>query len=75
MVLMHTRGNPKTMTDLAVYKDVVREVKEALEERVQVAKTKGLFRWQIILDPGIVNGYSSLPAIQGLALQRRRSIH
>lgn len=35
------------------YDDVVAEVGEVLNERAAAAETAGIFRWNIILDPGI----------------------
>ncbi|KAG6617057.1 dihydropteroate synthase [Phytophthora cinnamomi] len=53
IVLMHMRGTPKTMTGLKEYDDVVAEVAEVLKERVAAAEAAGIFRWNIIVDPGI----------------------
>ncbi|KAE8957206.1 hypothetical protein PR001_g31460, partial [Phytophthora rubi] len=53
IVLMHMRGTPETMTGLKEYDDVVAEVGEVLKERVAAAEAAGIFRWNIILDPGI----------------------
>ncbi|MFM1789578.1 MAG: dihydropteroate synthase [Actinomycetota bacterium] len=52
-VIMHWRGHSKTMQELATYKDVVKEVKEELEERVNSAIEAGVDPDQIIIDPGI----------------------
>jgi len=52
-VIMHWRGHSKNMQDLATYKDVVKEVKEELEERVNSALEAGVDPDQIIIDPGI----------------------
>ncbi|EEY54477.1 folic acid synthesis protein fol1, putative [Phytophthora infestans T30-4] len=53
IVLMHMRGTPKTMTGLKEYEDVVTEVSDVLNERVAAAEAAGIFRWNIVLDPGI----------------------
>ncbi|KAF1777021.1 Dihydropteroate synthase-like [Phytophthora cactorum] len=53
IVLMHMRGTPKTMTGLKEYEDVVADVSDVLNERVAAAEAAGIFRWNIILDPGI----------------------
>ncbi|KAL7689740.1 putative folic acid synthesis protein FOL1 [Plasmopara halstedii] len=53
MVLMHMRGTPKTMTGLKEYQDVVAEVSDDLKERIAAAEAAGIYRWNIILDPGI----------------------
>lgn len=55
LVLMHMRGDSKTMTGLTAYEggDVVAGVRRELEERVDRALKAGVPRWSIILDPGI----------------------
>ncbi len=58
-IAMHWRGHSKMMQELAIYKDVVKEVKEELEERVNSAIEAGVDPDQIIIDPGI--GFSKLP--------------
>ena len=58
-VIMHWRGHSKSMQELATYKDVVKEVKEELEERVNSAIEAGVDPDQIIIDPGI--GFSKSP--------------
>eukprot|EP00967_Tisochrysis_lutea_P069487 scaffold91357_cov36-Tisochrysis_lutea.AAC.1 len=52
-VLMHTRGSPETMTSLAIYSDVVSEVRFELSERLRAAQAAGIPKWDIIVDPGI----------------------
>jgi dihydropteroate synthase len=52
-IAMHWRGHSKAMQDLATYKDVVKEVKEELEERINSAIETGVDPEQIIIDPGI----------------------
>ena len=52
-VIMHWRGHSKTMQELATFKDVVKEVKEEIEERVNCAIEAGVDPDQIIIDPGI----------------------
>ena len=58
-ILMHWRGHSKEMNELAVYEDVVSEVKEELDKRVIAMLKSGLNEEQIILDPGI--GFAKLP--------------
>ncbi|RLN49012.1 hypothetical protein BBJ28_00015296, partial [Nothophytophthora sp. Chile5] len=53
IVLMHMRGTPQTMTGLKEYTDVVEEVGAVLNERAAAAEAAGIFRWNVILDPGI----------------------
>ena len=52
-IAMHWRGHSKQMQELAVYKDVVKEVKDELESRVEKLLKVGVNPEQIILDPGI----------------------
>jgi len=53
LVLMHIRGTPKTMQIGPSYTDVVREVREHLEERLAAAVSAGIDRESIVIDPGI----------------------
>lgn len=50
-VIMHMRGEPKTMQQAPVYHDVVSDVKDFLLRRVRDAHISGVR--QIIIDPGI----------------------
>lgn len=52
-VIMHWRAHSKNMQELANYEDVVKEVKEELEERINSAIEAGVNPEQIIIDPGI----------------------
>jgi dihydropteroate synthase len=52
-ILMHWRGHSRTMTDLAVYRDVVADVRDELSARVDEAVAAGVAPGQIILDPGL----------------------
>ena len=52
-IVMHWRGHSKDMQKQAVYEDVVKEVKDELDERVTNLLTQGVLAEQIILDPGI----------------------
>jgi len=51
VVLMHMKGDPKTMQNEPTYADVVREVSDFLRRRAEEATRHGIRR--IILDPGI----------------------
>ena len=53
LVLMHTRGRPSAMYDLAVYDDVVADVARELTRRVEAAVGRGVPWPSLILDPGI----------------------
>ncbi|TFC91906.1 MULTISPECIES: dihydropteroate synthase [Cryobacterium] len=58
-VAMHWRAHAKEMDDLAVYGDVVAEVRAELSARVDALTAAGLPREKIVLDPGL--GFSKLP--------------
>src|SRR5262249_41227890 len=53
LVLMHAQGTPATMQQNPHYDDVVREVLEFLEARLQRARDLGIAGAQVVLDPGI----------------------
>jgi len=53
VVLMHMRGEPRTMQADPHYDDVVREVGDALLDRADAAMAAGVARERIWLDPGI----------------------
>ncbi len=53
MVLMHMKGEPKTMQEAPHYDDVVAEVKEFLRERVEAAEFAGIESERLCVDPGI----------------------
>ena len=52
-VLTHSRGNSKTMDSLAIYKNVIKDVKNELSKQIDLALSKGIKKEQIIIDPGI----------------------
>jgi dihydropteroate synthase len=58
IVLMHMRGNPRTMQKLPFAKDVVRDVLAGLRSSVAKARRDGVSKSQIIVDPGIGFGKS-----------------
>ncbi|MGH2680878.1 MAG: dihydropteroate synthase, partial [Actinomycetota bacterium] len=53
MILMHMRGEPKTMQADPRYDDVVAEVRAFLTERVDAAVAAGIGRDRLVIDPGI----------------------
>ncbi|MBI3648024.1 MAG: dihydropteroate synthase [Actinobacteria bacterium] len=53
MVLMHMKGDPKTMQVEPHYDDVVEEVREFLRERVEAAVFAGISAQRLCVDPGI----------------------
>lgn len=52
-VLGHWRGDPATMNDLAVYDDVVAEVRAELADRVAEALAAGVDPELVVIDPGL----------------------
>jgi dihydropteroate synthase len=53
MVLMHMRGEPKTMQADPRYDDVVAEVRGFLAERLEAAVAAGIGRDRLCVDPGV----------------------
>jgi dihydropteroate synthase len=53
MVLMHMKGEPKTMQVAPHYDDVVAEVHEYLRERIEAAEFAGIAPERLCVDPGI----------------------
>ena len=52
LVVMHMKGEPKTMQDDPVYEDVVREVCDYLREQAAMLEAAGIARDRICVDPG-----------------------
>ena len=52
VMLMHMRGEPTTMNNLAHYKDVIFEVSIELSNRIEEVTALGVKRDKIIIDPG-----------------------
>ena len=52
-ILMHWRGHSDVMQDLAVYADVVADVRSELLRRVDAAVAAGVDERELILDPGL----------------------
>ena len=52
VMLMHMRGKPTTMNNLAEYDDVVKEIMTELEVRIDEVTSIGVMRENIIIDPG-----------------------
>jgi dihydropteroate synthase len=53
VVLMHAKGEPKTMQDKPAYADVVLEVFDYLEARITAAEAAGIPLSRIAADPGL----------------------
>jgi len=75
--LMHMRGDPASMTDLAVYGDVVAEVATFLAQRAQAARDSGIPAANIALDPGYgfaKTAQHNLQLLAGPAAARRTGL-
>lgn len=53
VILMHKKGSPKTMQIAPVYDNLIKEVKQFLEDAINNAEKNGIERSKIIIDPGI----------------------
>jgi dihydropteroate synthase len=76
-VLMHSRGDSRTMDQLTHYGDVVADVAAELEQASQSALASGVRREQLIWDPGL--GFAkttdqNLELLRGLDQLRARGI-
>ena len=74
LVLMHTRAAPKQrLQDPGHYGDVVADVLAFLDERMQVARARGVRDEQLILDPG--PDFAKTPAQTIEVLSRLEELH
>ena len=64
IVLMHMQGEPASMQDNPQYADVVAQVREFFEERVQAAEAAGIDPQRICLDPGFGFGKTAAHNMQ-----------
>lgn len=53
IILMHIRGTPQTMQSLTDYQDLIVDVRQFLQNRINQALTAGIKRSHLIIDPGI----------------------
>jgi dihydropteroate synthase len=58
LILMHMRGEPRTMQKGPFARDVMRDVQAGLRRAVAVARQAGVAKSQIVLDPGLGFGKS-----------------
>jgi len=59
LILMHMRGEPRTMQKRPFARDVLRDVTQSLRKAAAVARRTGVAKSQIVLDPGIGFGKSA----------------
>lgn len=53
LVLMHMKGNPRTMQKHPAYKNLLKEIRLYLEKAIKVARAYGVKKEYIIIDPGL----------------------
>lgn len=58
LILMHMRGEPRTMQEKPFARDVMKDVTQGLREAIKRARRAGVRKSQIIVDPGIGFGKS-----------------
>jgi dihydropteroate synthase len=71
VVIMHAQGDPKTMNDNPQYDDVVLDVFDYLESRVQACIAAGIPKTKVVADPGIGFGkhlHHNVAVMAGLSL-------
>lgn len=66
-ILMHMRGEPRTMQEDPRYEDVVREVRDYLQARIEKLAGKGIDRDALAVDPGIGFGKTAEHNVRLLA--------
>ncbi len=53
VIIMHMKGDPKTMQESPSYEDLIGEIRTFFEESLKVALGAGIGHQRILLDPGI----------------------
>lgn len=53
VILMHMKGTPQDMQVKPFYVDVIKEISEFFEERIDFCQASGISKKRIIIDPGI----------------------
>ena len=71
VVLMHMRGQPRSMQDAPHYDDVVAEVHRYLAERIFAAELAGIAKKNLVVDPGFGFGKTTAHNIELLARLER----
>ncbi|MGD0957878.1 MAG: dihydropteroate synthase [Candidatus Acidiferrales bacterium] len=67
VILMHMRGEPRTMQKRPFAREVIRDVAASLRRAVAVARRAGVAKSQIVLDPGVGFGKSAAQNFELLA--------
>jgi dihydropteroate synthase len=71
VIVMHAQGDPKTMNDDPQYDDVVLDVFDYLESRIQACVAAGIPKAKIVADPGVGFGkhlHHNVAVMAGLSL-------
>lgn len=75
--LMHMQGEPRTMQSEPRYRDVVAEVADFLEQRVESCLAAGMRREQLVIDPGFGFGKTlehNLALLNGIEALRQSGV-
>jgi len=67
LVLMHSRGTPGALHNLAPVADIIEEVTSSLRKSIEIAEQRGVKRAAIVIDPGIGFGKSQEQNIELIA--------
>lgn len=70
LVVMHMKGEPKTMQESPEYEDVVAEVRDHLEQQARLLEEAGVAKDRICVDPG--PGFGKTPS---QTIELMRNIH
>jgi len=53
LVIMHTKGTPRSMQVNPVYTDIISEITDYLDGSIEIAMREGVDREKVMIDPGI----------------------
>ena len=67
LILMHMRGDPRTMQLDTAYPDLLCEIQDSLGASVETARARGVSDQQIVLDPGLGFGKATDQNLEVLA--------
>ncbi len=73
VILMHSRGDPRTMQDDPVYDDAPLDVYDVLAARVEACLAAGIARARILVDPGI--GFGKSPTGHNVEILRDLALY
>jgi dihydropteroate synthase len=73
VVLMHMRGDPQTMQTHTQYDDLLLDVLDELQARVDAVIAAGVDRARLVLDPGL--GFAKTPAQSAELLAQLGALH